>query len=415
MDRHPPPGAFGQRRRRRPPEDATETVGHGIWRGHCGGSGCGRPAGKVVPPIVPSAAPLSSAEEDCRMAKSVCHGRPGRAVFPRRCRCTHLPPSLLSAVRRTAGGPGRGRRAAAACDRPGRSARAGVHHAAAGHDRAGAAGTAAPRHLRRRRGRRLSGRLHHDARNGRGRRLAARHPHLHLVARISPQPGRPHRLRMGPERGRELAGVVLAQKQAQPNLPVSLVGHSAGSFVVLVAAEQLPPDTLERIVLLSPSVSSGYDIRPALHAARDGMDVFYSKNDRVWLGLLHGAGRHVRRRPAKPPSRPFRLRAEARPWRGAAVRQAAAIRMEHVMEQVGNDGGHYGAYQPGHLRRFVLRCLSITPVRTVCREAKALRNGTRQIVHFSSAMKPACSKWRSAVRASVIPSLHHDKGNAIGQ
>ena len=79
------------------------------------------------------------------------------------------------------------------------------------------------------------------------------------------------------KRGRELAGVVLAQKQARPDLPVSLVGHTAGSFVVLVAAEQLPPDTLERIVLLSPSVSSGYDVRPALHAARNGMDVFYSK------------------------------------------------------------------------------------------------------------------------------------------
>ncbi|HEY3790045.1 MAG TPA: hypothetical protein VGL71_14390, partial [Urbifossiella sp.] len=36
------------------------------------------------------------------------------------------------------------------------------------------------------------------------------------------------------DRGRELAGLVLAQKQARPDMPVSLVGHSAGSFVVLV-------------------------------------------------------------------------------------------------------------------------------------------------------------------------------------
>ena len=25
-----------------------------------------------------------------------------------------------------------------------------------------------------------------------------------------------------------------------------------------------------------------------------------------------------------------------------------------TLEQVGHDGGHYGAYQPGHVRKFVL-------------------------------------------------------------
>ena len=40
----------------------------------------------------------------------------------------------------------------------------------------------------------------------------------------------------GRDRGRESAGLVLAQKQAHPDMPVSLVGHSAGCYVVLVAA-----------------------------------------------------------------------------------------------------------------------------------------------------------------------------------
>src|SRR5947209_1438655 len=52
----------------------------------------------------------------------------------------------------------------------------------------------------------------------------------------------------------------------------------------LAAAEELPPDTLERVVLLAPSVTSAYDVRPALRTARDGMDVFYSRADRLWLG-----------------------------------------------------------------------------------------------------------------------------------
>src|SRR6476619_3153559 len=35
------------------------------------------------------------------------------------------------------------------------------------------------------------------------------------------------------DRGRELARIVLAQRQARPDLPVSLMGHSDGAAVVL--------------------------------------------------------------------------------------------------------------------------------------------------------------------------------------
>src|SRR5262245_22341546 len=76
-------------------------------------------------------------------------------------------------------------------------------------------------------------------------------------------------------RGCELAEHVLEQRRTRPDLPVSLVGHSAGCGVVLAAAEQLPPDTIDRIILLSPSVSAEYDARSALRAARLCMDHFY--------------------------------------------------------------------------------------------------------------------------------------------
>src|SRR5262245_5879546 len=87
-------------------------------------------------------------------------------------------------------------------------------------------------------------------------------------------------------RGRELAEKVLEQRRSRPDLPVSLVGHSAGCGVVLAAAEQLPPDSIERIILLAPSVSEEYDARPALRAARLGIDNFYSPDDWLWLGLF---------------------------------------------------------------------------------------------------------------------------------
>src|SRR5262245_32112642 len=46
----------------------------------------------------------------------------------------------------------------------------------------------------------------------------------------------------------ELAAAVREVKAADPARPVYLVGHSAGAWVVLAAAGQLPPRTLERVV-----------------------------------------------------------------------------------------------------------------------------------------------------------------------
>ncbi|MCS6851007.1 MAG: alpha/beta fold hydrolase [Gemmataceae bacterium] len=79
--------------------------------------------------------------------------------------------------------------------------------------------------------------------------------------------------------GHRLANRVACHRQCCPGQDVVLVGHSAGSTVVLAAAEALPPDSVSRIVLLAPSVSAGYDLRPALRAARDGIDVYYSEYD----------------------------------------------------------------------------------------------------------------------------------------
>lgn len=156
------------------------------------------------------------------------------------------------------------------------------------------------------------------------------------------------------ERGRELAGLVLAQKQARPDLPVSLVGHSAGCFVVLAAAEQLPPDTLERIVLLSPSVSSGYDVRPSLRTARNGMDVFFSRNDRVWLGAFTAiAGTSDDALQSRSAGR-FGFEPTVQPGEEGLFAKLRQYEWNPTLEATGHDGGHYGAYQPGHLRKFVL-------------------------------------------------------------
>jgi pimeloyl-ACP methyl ester carboxylesterase len=83
----------------------------------------------------------------------------------------------------------------------------------------------------------------------------------------------------------ELAEQIRQAKQHDPDRPVYLIGHSAGAGLVLEAARQLPPLTVERIILLSAAVSPTYDLRPALHATRREIISYYSSNDTLVLGL----------------------------------------------------------------------------------------------------------------------------------
>ncbi len=85
--------------------------------------------------------------------------------------------------------------------------------------------------------------------------------------------------------GARLAEEVLAIKSREPWRPIYLVGHSAGTGVILAATEHLPPATVERIVLLSAAVSPGFDLTAALKATRREVVSFHSTFDRLTLGL----------------------------------------------------------------------------------------------------------------------------------
>jgi pimeloyl-ACP methyl ester carboxylesterase len=91
---------------------------------------------------------------------------------------------------------------------------------------------------------------------------------------------KPHLLR----KSEELADEIRRFKKENPQRPVYLIGKSGGTGLVLAAAERLPPDTLERIILLSAAVSPNYDLRPALRATWGEIVSFYSDNDHFILG-----------------------------------------------------------------------------------------------------------------------------------
>ena len=68
-------------------------------------------------------------------------------------------------------------------------------------------------------------------------------------------------------------------RQTSPASRIVLIGYSAGASVVLAATEQLPPSTVDRVILLGPTVASYYDLRPTLRASKMGVDVFFIPDD----------------------------------------------------------------------------------------------------------------------------------------
>jgi len=82
----------------------------------------------------------------------------------------------------------------------------------------------------------------------------------------------------------ELAAAIQRTKEADAERPVFVIGKSGGTALVLAAIEQLPPATVERVVLLSAAVSPDYDLRPALQACKRGIVSFHSRHDRLILG-----------------------------------------------------------------------------------------------------------------------------------
>lgn len=71
-----------------------------------------------------------------------------------------------------------------------------------------------------------------------------------------------------------------------PGKPVHLVGHSGGGAIAVFAAEALAAGhTVDGIILLSPSLSAGYNLRKALAKSRKGIVHFWSPGD-IFLLVL---------------------------------------------------------------------------------------------------------------------------------
>jgi pimeloyl-ACP methyl ester carboxylesterase len=157
-------------------------------------------------------------------------------------------------------------------------------------------------------------------------------------------------------RGRELALQADRYRRSYPDRRIYFTGHSAGCAVVLAAAEALPADSVDGIILLAPAVSPKYNLRSALRATRCSLDVFYSKRDRWVLGMgmaIVGTTEGDSNRAAgqygfkpditEPGDAVLYAKLRQHPW-------------DPALEWSGHNGGHHG-YQVGFLRAYILPIL----------------------------------------------------------
>ncbi len=84
----------------------------------------------------------------------------------------------------------------------------------------------------------------------------------------------------------KVAAILTKKYRAAPHRPLYLSAESGGAGIAVWALERLPDDVhVDGVVLVSPAVSSGYDLTPALHHVRRKMLVFPSKGDGLVLGF----------------------------------------------------------------------------------------------------------------------------------
>jgi pimeloyl-ACP methyl ester carboxylesterase len=174
-------------------------------------------------------------------------------------------------------------------------------------------------------------------------------------------------------KGRELAGLMQARRGDGQADTVFIVSHSAGCAVALAAAEDMRPDSIERIILLAPAVSSTYDLKPALRASRQGIDVFYSRKDLISMSLAL-VGTADNRHSSSAGMSGFSVTAnEADHALYAKLRQ---INWNSSMNRSGSLGGHFGFTRPGFFQGYVVPLLQ-TPAPT--RESSDLWPSTPRI------------------------------------
>jgi hypothetical protein len=158
------------------------------------------------------------------------------------------------------------------------------------------------------------------------------------------------------DKAKRLAEQITAYHAAYPTVPIYLYAHSAGCAVATKTVEELPPGVVERAILLAPSLSSTYDVVPCLERVNRGLHVFYSRQDWCYLGVCTYMFGTADRRFSCCSGR-VGFRTESEPLEPALASKLVQHAWQPDERTLGNNGGHYGGYQPAYLRTHIIPLL----------------------------------------------------------
>jgi pimeloyl-ACP methyl ester carboxylesterase len=87
------------------------------------------------------------------------------------------------------------------------------------------------------------------------------------------------------ESAEDLARIVSSYMATKPGRPVTLIGHSGGTAVVVWALEAMPKGVqVDRVILLAPALSADYNLSKALRHVRSRLYVMHSVADAPLMG-----------------------------------------------------------------------------------------------------------------------------------
>jgi pimeloyl-ACP methyl ester carboxylesterase len=153
----------------------------------------------------------------------------------------------------------------------------------------------------------------------------------------------------------ELVRELRRLKAEEPDRSLYLIGRSGGTILALGAAARFPPQSFERIILLSPAVSPTFDLSPALRATRRELVAFCSDLD--WFVLGFGTqqfGTADRYYSSSAGLKGFVPPPNATPETEELYRRLVQIHWTPSMILHGHTGGHLGPTLPTFLANDVV-------------------------------------------------------------
>lgn len=157
-------------------------------------------------------------------------------------------------------------------------------------------------------------------------------------------------------KAKEMAAELERRAQANPGVPVNIIGFSAGTAIAIFALEYLPESVqVDRVVLLGTSISEDYDLTEALRRVKDRLYMFTSQHDRM-LGTLMPLSGTADRKYHDPGAGitgfvlPPGSTAETRLLYAEKI---STIRWSPVMKLDGDKGHHFDNVKPEFIRDYV--------------------------------------------------------------